>query len=92
MAWSVSVAGSRRDQEKVVELDPQENPGELKSREVELDPQETSGEIKRVQVISRAGRWNWTLKRVQERSRESSRDQEQGVGAGPSRESRGDQD
>ena len=29
-----------------VELDPQESPGEMKSREVELDPQESPGEMK----------------------------------------------
>ena len=33
-----------------VELDPQESPGEIKSREVELDLQESPGEIKRREV------------------------------------------
>ena len=31
-------------------LDPQESPGEIKSREVELDPQESLGEIKKREV------------------------------------------
>ena len=33
-----------------MELDPQENPGDIKSWEVELDPQESSGEIKSKEV------------------------------------------
>ena len=33
-----------------VELDSQENPGEIKSREVELDSQENPGEIKSREV------------------------------------------
>ena len=53
-----------------MELDSQESPGEIKSREVELDSQESPGEIKSREVEldsqdspvrSRAGRWNWTL-------------------------------
>ena len=33
-----------------MELDPQENPGEIKNREVELDPQENPGETKSMEV------------------------------------------
>ena len=50
-----------------MELDPQESPGEIKSREVELDPQESPEEIKSREVEldpqerSRAGRWSWNL-------------------------------
>ena len=50
-----------------MELDPQENPGEIKSREVELDSQENQGEIK--------------SREVELGSREPRRDQEQGGGA-----------
>ena len=34
----------------MVELDSQENPGEIKRKEVKLDPQENPGEIKRKEV------------------------------------------
>ena len=53
-------------------------PGEIKSRDVELDS------LERAQERSRAGTWSWTLKR------EPRRDQEQGRGAGLSRESPGE--
>ena len=59
---------SRRDQEEGGELDCQESPGEIKSREV-------SWTVKRVQARSRGGRWAGL-------SREPRRDQEQGGGAG----------
>ena len=62
----------------------------------ELDSYEELGYHLRVQASSRGGRWCWTLKRAQEdiKSREvelnpqesPGRDQEEGGGAGPSRE------
>ena len=64
--WII-ICGSRRDQE----LDPQESPGKIKSREVELGSQREVDNHLRVQARSRAGP-----------SREPRKDKEQGGGAG----------
>ena len=71
----LSFAGPGEIESREVELDPQENPEEIKSREVELDPQENPEEIK--------------SREVELDPQESpGRDQEEGGGAGPSREPR----